>query len=132
MTIVKGTIGRVELAREMLSAGHDAADWLLRRVAAGEVTTEDLSMLQEGAGVYLRAIAEGDVAPREVVSLRIAECQSCPSRMQHWSDPEHLGFCGPPFEDRLDDDDPTCGCPIGPAAHVGSKECPQGKFEAVV
>lgn len=131
MTAGVNILGRVELAREMLSAGKDAAAWLLRRVAAGEIEDEDLSMVQEGAGMYLRAIAEGDVAPRDVVSLRITECRSCPSRMDHWGDHDHLGFCGPPFHDRMDEDDPTCGCPIGPAAHVGSKACPQERFTSV-
>lgn len=125
------TLDRIELARQALSAGRDLSDWFLRRVAAGEVHGTDLLMMQEGAGEYLRAIAAGDVAPRPVVESRLSECLSCDSRMPHWLDPDHLGFCGPPFDDRMDEDTPTCGCPVGPAAHVGSRCCPQGLFASV-
>lgn len=129
-----GFMDRPTLARQMLLAGSDAARWIMRKNAEGTISPDDYALIQKGADHWLRAIAEGDCAPREVVDHRLrGHCYTCPARTGDPDDPRHLGYCGPAFAERLDGpvEHRYCGCPIGPAAHVASRGCPREHFPAV-
>lgn len=91
-----------------------------------------------GAARYFRAILSGDVADDEEQHWRARVCLGCHHHSQRPLDGSSGVYCGPPFDDRLDAPEPTCGCLVAlttggavvPAGKVvvASEACPQGRW----
>lgn len=126
------SLPQVVLARAAFKGGAEFLAEVRRQKAAGTWDPATKHYAAEGAGRFVRAIASGDLAPKEVVAARCATCSGCPTRVPHPTHPgTRLGTCGPPVKDRTKEAMPSCGCGIEIHAMVASVACPQEKYPAV-
>lgn len=121
---------RIELAQIAARGGVEFAKLL----AGGKVGLRDMWMAANGATRYAAAMASGDVAPDIEIEIRRACCRCCPSMVVARSDNAEgeSAWCGKPFNDRLGEKLPTCGCLLAGKTAVASERCPQGRWGSVV
>lgn len=113
---------------------------LTKKALAGELTPRQLWTAIKGAQTYRAAMAHGNICSEAEGERRAAICAQCPSRVEHRIETigATAGYCGKPFEAKLDADPPVCGCLVtitvngstSPAAKamVQSEQCPQKKW----
>lgn len=116
-------------------------DTLVGMATNRQLRPEHLWVARRGAAKYRKAIANGDVAEPDQAAERASQCALCTSmRLVNptmiLDDPSM--YCGAPFEERLGDNPPTCGCLVGVSvqgkplpggkALVASEQCPQGRW----
>lgn len=101
---------------------------LVRLARAGELGPSHLWVAAKGAAVYVAAIADGDVAPPDVVRVRRAACLGCSARTASSEPGAVLGFCGPPLVEVKTPGRESCGCLLDGKIRVGSEACPRGRF----
>lgn len=131
MTPTSTTSTRVKLAKLALQNASKFSREIVRLTVHGSMNWKVAWYGIEGAYQYVAAVASGDVADDATMEHRASVCASCPSRVADDAHPDRLGYCGPAFQDRMNDDNsPTCGCPIEPMVAVASKRCPQHKFQS--
>lgn len=114
---------------------------LTKKALAGELSPKQLWTAIKGANTYRAAMAAGNICSEAEGERRAAICAQCPSRVEHRIESigATAGYCGKPFEAKLNADPPVCGCLVtitvngstSPAAKtmVQSEQCPQGKWK---
>lgn len=117
----------------LIRAARLGASEIARRAAAGTLSPEARTLAMKGAERFLEAIAAGDIVNAEQHTARLRRCATCDSRVDEAA-PGAWGassWCGPALVDRLDQEDPTCGCLVIVKALVGSESCPQKRYTAI-
>lgn len=110
--------------RAFLSGGLD----IMAMARAGELTPRKAWVAMKGAEKYVRAVASGDVADSETITLRLAQCRVCPAASVPGR--VYLSYCGTPLDEKLDGpvQERTCGCVCAGKASVQSEKCPRGRW----
>lgn len=116
----------MRVAREAKRATRE----VLARWATGGLGAEQQAVAAEGARRFWDALATGDIAEDATYEVRIATCKGCGSKRDVAAPgmKETSSWCGMPFENRMGDESPTCGCLLGVKCLVGSEKCPQRKW----
>lgn len=123
---------------ELLALGEST---LVSKALAGELRPRHLWVAIKGAKKYRAAIRCGDLRGQDAADAFVATCDRCKCCTVEASyingQTVAKMFCGPSFENRLDQPEPTCGCLVGlrvngelvpgGKAMVASEKCPQGK-----
>jgi len=103
---------------------------LVQLAVRGQLRREHVWVGVKGAGLYAKAVANGDVADQPIVNVRLGPngCGGCPSRTITNEFGYEAWWCGTPFVEGRDEHGPTCGCMLQGKAAVGSEACLRGNW----
>lgn len=137
----------MKLGSDIKALAKMGREELMRMAIDDELTLDTIHVALRGFGVFLKAVARGDVRGDDAARACMAKCQACASCTAgktvvlkvNGKDAEVAGhYCGEPVKPHMESVLPTCGCAVfrtvdGIAeprgkTQVGSERCPQGKW----
>lgn len=99
--------------------------------AKGHLTMEEWIVAGAGAARYLKAISNDQVVTQAEYEEGVKICLECDSMVREVGpgDKAPSNWCGPPLVDRLNEEEPTCGCLVLLKRACATKDglCPQKK-----